>query len=131
MSVLNPGGPDAVLATKRYNATPDSYLYNVGASAPVPYLKGLSLSLGSQMAGVPSFNVMTGSEGYRQPGYLITLNPGISLNTKLATYSFGVPVRIFGRILKDFSGTQQSGNLNKTSLNFGVTFNLGGHKPAK
>jgi hypothetical protein len=129
MSVLNPGGPAAVQANKRYNATPDSYLYNVGASAPVPHLKGLALNLSSQMAGVPTFNVLTGSEGYRQPGYLVTLNPGLSMNTKFATYSLSVPVRIFGRILTDFSGTQQSGNLNKTSLNIGVTFNLGGHKP--
>ena len=131
MSVLNPGGPAAVPANKRYNATPDSYLYNAGASAPVPGLKGLSFSLGSQIAGVPTFNVLTGSEGYRQPGYLVTLNPGLSLNTKLASYSINVPVRVYGGILKDFSGTQQSGNLNKVSLNIGVNFHLGGHKPTK
>ncbi len=131
MSTFNPGGPDAVPANKRYNSAPDSYLYNVGVSTPFPRLKGLSLSLGSQMAGVPTFNVLTGSEGYRQPGYLVTLNPGLSLNTKMGTYFVSVPVRIFGRILKDFSGAQQSGNLNKMSLQFGVTFSLGGKKPAK
>ncbi len=131
MSTFNPGGPDAVAANKRYNATPDSYLYNAGMSAPVPHLKGLSVSLGSQIAGVPTFNVLTGSEGYRQPGYLVTLNPGLSLRTKLGSYFLTVPVRVWGGILKDFTGTQQSGNLNKMSLQFGVTFSLGGKKPAK
>jgi len=126
MSTLNPGGPDAVPANYRYNATPDSYLYNAGVSAPVPHLKGLSFSLGSQIAGVPTYNVLTGSEGFRQPGYLVTLNPGLSFNTKSASYFIGVPVRVYGYIGQDFSGTQQGGNLNKTSINFGVTFRLGG-----
>ena len=130
MSTLNPGGPDAVPANFRYDATPDSYLCNAGVSAPVPHLKGFSLSLGSQIAGVPTFNVMTGSEGYRQPGYLVTLSPGLSLNTKFASYFIGVPVRVHGYIGKDFTGTQQSGNLNKTSINFSVTFRLGGKKAA-
>jgi hypothetical protein len=131
MSVLNPGGPAAVPANKRYNATPDSYLFNLGASTPAPHLKGVSLSLGSQIAGVPTFNVLTGSEGYRQPGYLVTLNPGLSFNTKIASYFISVPVRVYGHIGKDFTGTQQSGNLNKTSLQLGVNFILGGKKPTK
>jgi hypothetical protein len=131
MSTLNPGGPAAVPANKRYNSAPDSYLYNVGATVPVPHLKGLSFSLGSQIAGVPTFNVLTGSEGYRQPGYLVTVNPGLSWSTKLGSYFISVPVRLYGHIKKDFSGAQQSGNLNKTSLQFGVNFHLGGKKPVK
>lgn len=129
LSTLNPGGPNAVPANVRFNAAPDSYLYNAGVSAPL--LKGLSFSLGSQIAGVPSLNVMTGSEGFRQPGYLVTLNPGLSLNTNLASYFIGVPVRLYGYIGQDFSGAQQTANLNKTSLQFGVNFHLGGKKTIK
>jgi hypothetical protein len=128
MSTLNPGGPSAVPANVRHNAVPDSYLYQAGISAPIPGLKGVSASFGSQMAGVPAYNILTGNEGFRQPGYLVTLNPGLSLRTKYATYSVGVPVRVYGYIGKDFRGIQQTANLNKWSLNFGVTFNLGGHK---
>jgi hypothetical protein len=131
MSTLNPGGPSAVPAFKRYNAAPDSYLYNAGLSAPIPRLKGFSVSLGGQMAGVPAFNVLTGDEGYRQPGYIVTLNPGLSFNTKPATYFISVPVRVYGHIGKDFTGTQMTANLNKTSLQFGVNFHLGGKKPVK
>jgi len=130
-STLNPGGPAAVPANMRYNATPDSYLYNAGVSVPVPHLKGLSFSLGGGMVGVPTYNVLTGSEGFRQPGYLVTLNPGLSLNTQLASYFIGVPVRVYGYIGQDFSGAQQTANLNKTSLQFGVNFHLGGKKPTK
>jgi hypothetical protein len=131
LSTLNPGGPAAVPANMRYNAAPDSYLYNAGVSAPVPHLKGLSFSLGGSMVGVPTYNAFTGSEGFRQPGYLVTLNPGLSLNTQLASYFIGVPVRVYGYIGQDFSGAQQTANLNKTSLQFGVNFHLGGKKPTK
>jgi hypothetical protein len=131
LSTLNPGGPAAVPANMRFNAVPDSYLFNAGISAPVPHLKKLSLSLGSQIAGVPTFNVMTDSEGFRQPGYLVTINPSLSLNMKVASYFIGVPVRVYGYIGQDFSGAQQTANLNKTSLQFGVNFHLGGKKPTK
>jgi hypothetical protein len=131
MSTLNPGGPSAVPENVRYNAVPDSYLYHAGISAPVPGLKGLSASFGGQMAGVPAYNILTGNEGYRQPGYIVTVNPGLSLSTKYATYSFGLPVRAYGHIGKDFRGVQQTANLNKWSMNFGITFKLGGNRPAK
>jgi hypothetical protein len=123
-------GP-SVPANIRHNAVPDSYLYQAGISAPIPGLKKLSVSFGSQMAGVPGYNVLTGDEGFRQPGYLVTVNPALSLSTKYATYSVGVPVRVYGYIGKNFNGDQQTANLNKWSLNVGVTFNLGGSKPAK
>jgi hypothetical protein len=131
MSTLNPGGPSAVAANVRYNAVPDSYLYHAGISAPIPGLKKVSVSFGGQMAGVPGYNVLTGDEGFRQPGYLVTVNPSLSIGTKYATYSIGVPVRVYGHIGEDFRGVQQTANLNKWSLNVGVNFNLGGKKPAK
>jgi hypothetical protein len=129
--MLNPAGPTAIPLSKRYNAAPDSYLYNAGVSAPIPHLKGFSVSLGGQMAGVPAYNVFTGDQGYRQPGYIVTLNPSLSWSTKLASYSVGVPVRVYGYIGTDFSGTQMTANLNKTSLNLSANFRLGGKKPAK
>ena len=131
LSTLNPGGPSAVPENVRYNAVPDSYLYHAGISVPIPGIKGVSASFGSQMAGVPAYNILTGNEGFRQPGYLVTVNPGLSLRTKYATYSIGAPVRVYGYVGKDFRGIQQTANLNKTSVNFGVTFNLGGKKPIK
>ena len=131
LSTLNPGGPQAVPENVRYNAVPDSYLYHAGISVPIPGLKGVSASFGSQMAGVPAYNILTGNEGFRQPGYLVTVNPGVSLSTKYATYSMGVPVRVYGYVGEDFRGVQQTANLNKWSINFGVTFNLGGKKPIK
>jgi hypothetical protein len=130
-STLNPGGPLAVAENVRFVSTPDSYLYNAGVSTPIPHLKGLSFSLGGQITGVPTFNVLTDTIGFRQPGYIVTLNPGLSFNTKLASYFIGVPVRVRGYVGKDFTGSQMTANINHTSLQFGVNFHLGGKKPTK
>jgi hypothetical protein len=81
----NPSGPLAVASNLRYLSTPDSYLFNGGVSGPIPHLKPFSFLFGGQIAGVPVYNVLTSTIGCRQAGYLVTINPGLAMNTKLAT----------------------------------------------
>ncbi|WP_428666320.1 transporter [Runella sp.] len=40
--------------------------------------KGLSLMLGGRLEGVPAIDVFGGSKGFRRPGYIVSVEPGIA-----------------------------------------------------
>jgi hypothetical protein len=58
----------------------DQYLWRGGFSHPAPNLKvlrGLSLSIGGRMEGVPVRDAFGSSNGFRRPGYIISIEPGL------------------------------------------------------
>lgn len=66
-------GEDVVSAT-------DQYLWRGGFSHPAPnfkVLRGLSLSIGGRMEGVPVRDAFGSSNGFRRPGYVISIEPGL------------------------------------------------------
>ena len=127
-AAVNPAGPLATPENVRYLTAPDSYQFSGGISTAVPRLKGISLSIGGQVAGVPVYNVLTGTSGYRQPGYVVTLTPGLAWEAGYATYYITVPVRMHQYVGQDFLKIQRAADFSKTSLQVGVQFNLGGKR---
>ena len=66
-------------------STPDTYLLRAGLSYAIWPAKGLSLSVGGRMEGVPSTDWFGGNSGGRRPGYAISIEPGITwVHHKLA-----------------------------------------------
>jgi len=66
-------GEDVVSAT-------DQYLWRGGLSRPVTgvkLLRGLALSVGGRMEGVPVRDAFGSSNGFRRPGYVISIEPGM------------------------------------------------------
>jgi len=59
---------------------PDTYLLRAGLSYTVWPAKGLSLTLGGRMEGVPVTDWFGGSEGSRRPGYSVSIEPGITMS---------------------------------------------------
>ena len=58
----------------------DQYLWRGGFSHPAPNfkaLRGLSLSIGGRMEGVPVRDAFGSSNGFRRPGYVISIEPGL------------------------------------------------------
>lgn len=58
----------------------DTYLWRGGFSRPVTGLKlarGLALSVGGRMEGVPVRDAFGKSDGFRRPGYVISIEPGM------------------------------------------------------
>lgn len=58
----------------------DQYLWRGGLSHPAPnfkVLRGLSLSIGGRMEGVPVRDAFGSSNGFRRPGYVISIEPGL------------------------------------------------------
>jgi hypothetical protein len=72
----------------------DQYLARVGASVPIRRVNGLALYFGGRLEGVPSSDVFGKSDGFRRPGYALSVEPGISYIRKKETWSLNVPVPV-------------------------------------
>lgn len=69
----------------------DQYLFRGGAGHPIPWIKGLAGSFGLRMEGVPVRDVFGKSEGFRRPGYGLSLDPGLLYARGLYTFSLNGP----------------------------------------
>jgi hypothetical protein len=73
----------------------DQYLYRTGVSQGIPKLRGLALSLGVRGEGVPVRDLLGSSNGFRRPGFIFSLDPGLMLNYKRDTFSVNGPWALY------------------------------------
>jgi hypothetical protein len=69
----------------------DQYLLRAGASYANARWKGFGVSLGGRMEGVPVYDLIGGSDGFRRPGYAISAEPAVSYTNGPHTFSLSVP----------------------------------------
>jgi hypothetical protein len=69
----------------------DQYLFRAGIAHNVPKIPHLELSLGVRDEGVPSHNVFTSNAGFRRPGYVVSLDPGLVFTYKRDSLSVNGP----------------------------------------
>lgn len=86
------GAPNSLT---RFNSIPDQYLGRVGLSYPVWEEQNLSFSLGGRMEGVPDYDVIGGSMGFRRPGYIVSVEPGLTWMGKKNTVSILAPYAVY------------------------------------
>lgn len=72
----------------------DQYMYRGGIGRPVPRIKGLAVSFGGRMEGVPVRDAFGRSDGFRRPGYAISLDPGFLYVRKSYMFSCNIPFAI-------------------------------------
>ena|ERR1035438_1158045 len=60
----------------------DQYLYRGGISQGIPKVKGLALSVGIRGEGVPVRDLLGDSNGFRRPGAIVSLDPGLIFHYK-------------------------------------------------
>ncbi len=55
----------------------DQYLLEAGAAVPLGKVRGLSLTVGPRWEGVPAKDLIGKNEGFRRPGYAVSLEVGV------------------------------------------------------
>ena len=78
-----------------YNSVPDGYLARVGLTYAVWPSKGLTITLGGRIDGVPVHDLIGGSNGWRLPGYSISIEPGISMSHGRNYFGITTPVAVY------------------------------------
>jgi hypothetical protein len=73
----------------------DQYLVRAGLSQGVPKVRGLAVSLGVRGEGVPVRDLLGDSNGFRRPGAIISLDPGLMYNLRRTTLSVNGPWALY------------------------------------
>ena len=69
----------------------DQYLLRIGVSAPLARQRAVSGSLSARLEGVPVRDVFGSSEGFRRPGYALSIEPGLVFSRGKSAVSVSVP----------------------------------------
>ena len=88
----------------------DQYAYRAGAVLPFPKLNSLVWSLGIRGEGVPSKDLIGKSEGFRRPGYILSVDPGVIISKGKNRWSFNVPVPFVRARTRSFSDLLVNGH---------------------
>jgi hypothetical protein len=111
-------------------SVPDVYSARVGAGYALLPKQGFSVSFGPRIDGIPVRNLVGGSDGFRRPGYVFYLDPGISLNRRRSTFTLNIPVRVyqdFKRSLVDIQlGKPGGGDFARFLVFVGYSVRFGG-----
>ena len=77
------------------NSVPDQSLVRGGLARPIWRAIGLSGSLGARWEGIPSHDLIGGSDGWRLPGYSVSIEPGVSISRGKEYLSVTAPVAVY------------------------------------
>jgi hypothetical protein len=81
------------LGTQDYSIT-DTYYGRAGFEYVVWPRYGLAFSLGGRVEGVPVNDLVGGSEGFRRPGYAVSIEPGVMVSYRSWSLSVYTPVAV-------------------------------------
>ncbi len=87
----NPGFAEEGLLV---NSVPDQYLVRMGAVVPVGKT-GLGFSLAYRVEGLPRYDLVGDSHGWRRPGHEMFVEPGLAYSKGGSTWSLNVPIGFY------------------------------------
>jgi hypothetical protein len=83
-------------ASEAIMSVADQYLARAGVVVPIPKVGGWSASFGARLEGIPVRDAFGKSDGFRRPGYALSLEPGVnwlrSRGREMWSASVAVPV---------------------------------------
>lgn len=103
-----------------------------------PSISGLSFYLGARLEGIPATDAIGSSAGYRRPGYIVSAEPGISLNYNNFFFNANVPLALYRNRIQSYedkqrtieTGTYRHGDAAFADylLNFSCSYRIPGRK---
>lgn len=98
--LANPQGTSGVYTYRSREAEQimsiaDQYLARLGAQFAVSKTKNISLGIGGRIEGVPYKDVYGPSDGFRRPGYAVSVEPSFNVTWGLNNVSVAVPIAVY------------------------------------
>jgi hypothetical protein len=112
-------------------SVPDQFAARAGLSYLVMPKQGVFFNLGGRIEGLPAIDAFGTSEGSRRPGYIISIEPALVLNTPKHTFSFNLPIALLRNRTKSWVDMQDPLGLKHgdaafadyfVSMNYGFRF---------
>ena len=99
-----------LFSPKEINATPlsvpDQFAARVGLNQNVKFIPGLSVLLGGRIEGIPAYDAIGGSQGSRRPGYIVSVEPGLSYVRNRYAFSATVPIALIRNRIRSYADIQ-------------------------
>ena len=76
------------------DSIPDQFLGRAGIGQTIWRSKGIAAAVGARIDGVPQQDLIGGSDGFRLPGYSLSVEPGVSIARGKNLLVFTVPVAV-------------------------------------
>ena len=86
--------PTPETADLHVNSVPDQFVARAGAVFPVNPA-GMALSAAARIEGLPRYDLVGDSHGFRRPGYEVYFEPGVLLERGRSIVSLHVPVGVY------------------------------------
>jgi hypothetical protein len=102
----------ALLTNESIMSVPDQFGLRFGLTYGTP-LPGLALSFGGRMEGVPVRDLIGDSAGFRRPGYVLSVEPGLVYGLGRWAFNLNVPVAVYRnrtQSMTDKETQQETGN---------------------
>ena len=108
------------------NSVPDQVSVRGGVTHTIWPKLGLAISLGGRWEGIPSHDLIGGSDGWRLPGFTVSIEPGISIShgkdflsvtAPVAVHRYGIPSVPLQRV-----HSPNAGNASFSDYQINVTY---------
>lgn len=76
----------------QYHSVADQYAGRVGLNYALAPKAGIGATLGARIEGIPAYDLIGDSDGFRRPGFIFSIEPGISYSTAKNTFFVSVPL---------------------------------------
>lgn len=104
-------------------SVPDQYAARLGALVMTP-IHGLFFYGGGRLEGVPSSDLIGGDEGFRRPGYAISLEPGLTYGIRNTAFNLTVPVAVERNRTRSFSDKESGGHGDAAFADYLINFSF-------
>ncbi|GAB3642316.1 hypothetical protein [Spirosoma arcticum] len=84
----------------------DQFAARVGLSQSLRLVPGLAVMLGGRVEGVPAYDAFGGSKGFRRPGYIVSVEPGLAYMRGKFSAALTVPVAVYRNRIKSYADRQ-------------------------
>ncbi|MDO9552396.1 hypothetical protein [Rhodonellum sp.] len=96
--MFNPRNTNGTLTNRRPSeaimSVPDQFAFRTGVFKPISAVHGLGLSLGGRLEGIPVKDLVGDSDGFRRPGYVVSVDPGLSYMLGNFTTRINIPIAL-------------------------------------
>ncbi|GAB3887784.1 hypothetical protein [Spirosoma agri] len=100
--VRNPEATTIDLVTGTFSVA-DQFAARVGLSQSLGFLPGLAVMLGGRVEGVPAIDAFGGSSGFRRPGYIVSVEPGVTYMRNKTSVAASVPIAVYRNRIRSYA----------------------------
>lgn len=107
--LINPQEANGVLTRNGRSefSCPDQFAARIGTFYMMP-IKGLNTFLGGRVEGVPAYDLIGSSDGYRRPGYAVSVEPGVGYNFGNVSLNLTVPIVVYRNRVQSYEDKQRT-----------------------